>query len=101
MQHLLKLWQEHRTKTEPPTADKVDAFVEFCRGELARNQPIGLEYGDVGLSIRLQDNSLIPFLCTPATAMPGIGGIQVGAQHYQDPDKGMVRSPSFGITGGK
>ncbi len=77
----------------------IDAFVAFCRKELATNQPVSMEYIDAGLAIRFQDSAVVPFVnAAPGSTMADNGPAKGVSYSYGG--QGIVPSRSFPITTG-
>lgn len=79
----------------------VQAFLEFAREYLRGNQPVAMDYVETGFAVRLQDGTVVPFVCDPVASTDGLpGGVEFTRPDPRK-DKGIDRrgSLAFGITG--
>ena len=77
-------------------------FADFANKWMQANQPAGLDYLSVGLGLRMQDGTVIPYVQQDETVteIGGIGGeVQISKPSEEKLHKGIEPSPSFGITG--
>jgi len=77
--------------------DFVDAFIDFARQELINNQAVSTEQLAVGLSLRLQDATVVPLVPADSKAvMEGVSGFQ--QVNEGAPGKGVDPGQSWNIT---
>jgi hypothetical protein len=80
----------------------VDRFIEWARGFMLTNQPVGLDFLSEGVGLRLQDATVVPYVQTPAAAAGEYGhdaGIPITRPPAASFRRGIVPDRSFGITG--
>lgn len=82
----------------------VDRFIEWARPFMRQNQPVGLDFMTVGVGLRLQDATVVPYVSAPAEQPSDVGhdsGVQVTRPAEASLRRGIVPDRSFGITGAK
>jgi len=108
MEHLLKTFKKGLSGEDPDVhiaadvsevdIETIEMFVVFCQDVLRVNAPVGIEYGEEGLTMRMQDNELIPIVHGGGSALDD----SAGYSHISQPDKpgkGIEPSQSWGVTG--
>lgn len=85
--------QEANKVGEIPPDSPVHAFITFCRGVLARNQPVGIDPLQRGMGIRFQDMTVVPFV--PDTDEPQPMGMAMGISKQVTSFKQDGIEPSF------
>jgi len=109
MEHLLERLEKGIEGSDPeahltmPTYDEHDmdvikTFVLFCQDVLRLNAPIAVEYGEEGITLRMQDNALIPIVHGGGAALDDSSGYAHISQPKQQ-GKGIEPSQSWGVTG--
>lgn len=95
MSYLLEKYQE----AEPASStlrEPVEHFVAFCKKLLTENRPIAMEHLSDGLSLRLQDSTIVTFAPEAQAMSDAVGFIGMGKGGI---GKGTTPSNALGITG--
>lgn len=79
--------------------EDIDKFLAFARKHLSENQPVGTEHMNSGLSLRLQDSTIVPLVPAAASLQmspePGFQQITQGKGSTGN----LQPSRSWGVTG--
>lgn len=80
-----------------PPSPEVDAFLTFGREELKRNQPTTVEHMGDGLSLRLQDSTIVTLIADAAAMSDALGYAPI--TNPKSPGAGIASTHSWQVGG--
>jgi hypothetical protein len=107
--YLYDLWEKDQEIDKASEAslrfgkDWIRSFLVFARRKLEENQPVGTDFVEAGLAVRLQDHTVLPFVIgiSQQLSTGGVGGCVPISKPNQIAAGGVAPGQSFDITGNK